>query len=191
VVTVRGVLLSTVWTHNGILVPIQSIVEDTKTGSWVMRQCRGFQAWLFSPQFSHSRPLGVTISFVDPTVLASSTETYWLNRSGFNHDQPKDPLWPFHLLLPLLMHPAHHTASAKALRSPQLMWWTGSVALWFREVSQEMTSFSTVIACVYGPVKEHSWPMSIAPEVSGTFRNNGVCVGGAWMCVKNVDVSAQ
>jgi len=69
-----AVLLPMVLSCKGILVPLQSVAELTRKGSsegWSV-VCSGMTCSVFSLVIAGD--CGVNISFVDPTVLASSTE---------------------------------------------------------------------------------------------------------------------
>ena len=72
--TYIGMLLSMVLSCKGISVPLQSVAEDTReenSEGWSV-VCSGMTCSVFGSVIAGD--CGVNISFVDPTVFASSTE---------------------------------------------------------------------------------------------------------------------
>src|SRR5882724_8415894 len=93
-----GVLLSTVLSCSGMLVPLRSVAECIRRGGSSGMACSVLSSVV-------TGDCGVKMSSVDPTVLVSSTENL-LVRQGmdFTVDWPKNPLW---FLLPSLLHLRH------------------------------------------------------------------------------------
>src|SRR5882724_3239785 len=93
-----GVLLSTVLSYSGMLVPLRSVAEHMRIGGSSGTACLVLGLVV-------TGDCGVNMSSVDPTVLVSSTENL-LVRWGMDLtvDLPKNPLW---VLPPSLLHLGH------------------------------------------------------------------------------------
>ena len=93
-----GVLLSTVLSCSGMLVPLQSVAECMRKGGSSGMACSVLSSVV-------TGDCGVNMSSVDPTVFVSSTENLLVRWGvGFTVYQPKNPLWA---LLPSLLHLGH------------------------------------------------------------------------------------
>jgi len=69
-----GVLLPMVWIHRGSSIPLQSVIEQTRTGVRSEDWCEGSRGMAFSVLSSITGDCGVNISLVDPTVLISNSK---------------------------------------------------------------------------------------------------------------------
>ena len=89
------VLLPMVWTHIGSSVPLQSVIEQKRTGIGSEDWWGGSWCMAFSVLGLVVGGCGVNISLVDPTVLVSNTEKLLAEWGmGFTFDQPENPLQP-------------------------------------------------------------------------------------------------
>src|SRR5882724_12113281 len=82
-----GVLLSTVLSCSGMLVPLWSVAECRRIGGSSGMDCSVLGLVV-------TGDCGVNMSSVDPTVLVSSTENLLVRWGmGFTINLPKNPLW--------------------------------------------------------------------------------------------------